>query len=259
MNKRLSRGIIIGFILLVGLSPVIPGQESSVTAPVADLPSAESIMDRYVEVTGGREAYESRTSEVAHGKMEIAEAGLSGELTSYAKPGLQYVVIELAGVGKIEQGVKNDIAWENSILQGPRIKTGDERQATLRDATFNAPIHWREIYPTVETVGIEPINGEDAYRVLQTPAEGNAVTTYYSVKTGLALKSSMTLASQMGNIPVEVTVLEYKEFEGVLYPARLNQNAAGQNINITIESVEINADIPDERFNLPEAVQALMK
>ena len=259
MNKQLSRGIIIGFVFLAGLNPAILGQESSATAPAADLPSAESILDRYVEVTGGREAYESRTSEVAHGKMEIAAAGISGELTSYARPGLQYVVIELTGVGKIEQGVKDGIAWENSILQGPRIKTGEERQATLRDAIFNAPIHWREIYPTVETVGIESINGEDAYRVLQTPAEGNAVTTYYSVKTGLALKSSMTMASQMGNIPVEVTVLEYMEFEGVLYPAMLNQNAASQNITITIDSVEINADIPDERFNLPEAVQVLVK
>ena len=259
MKKQLSRAIIIGFAFLLGLSPAVPGQESSATASAADLPSAESILDRYVEVTGGRKAYESRTSEVAHGKMEIAGVGISGELTSYAKPDLQYLVIELAGVGKVEQGVKDGIAWENSIVQGPRIKTGDERTATLRDAIFNAPIHWRKIYPTVKTVGIESINGEDAYRVLQIPAEGNAVTTYYSVKTGLAIKIITTVANQMGNIPVEAAMSEYREFGGVLSPTKLVQTAAGQIINITIDSMEINVDIPDERFNLPEAVQALMK
>ncbi len=259
MNKKLSMGIIIGITLMAGLSPVIPGQEPAATAPAANLPSAESVLDRYVEVTGGREAYERRKSEVAHGKMEIAPAGISGELTTFSKPGLQYVVIELAGVGKVEQGVKDDIAWENSILQGPRIKTGDERLATLREAIFNAPIHWREVYPTVETVGIESINGAEAYRVLQTPVEGNPVTTYYSVETGLAIKSEAILASQMGNIPVEVTMSEYREFEGVLSPTRMIQKAAGQNVNITVDSVEINADIPDERFDLPEAVQALVK
>jgi hypothetical protein len=144
----------------------------------------------------------------------------------------------------------------------PRVnaaKTGDELQATLRDAIFNAPIHWREMYPTVETVGIESINGEDAYRVLQTPAEGSTVTTYYSVKTGLAIKSTTTLASQMGNIPVEAAMSEYKEFEGVLSPTKMVQNAAGQTINISIDSVQVNVDIPDERFDLPEAVQALVK
>jgi hypothetical protein len=259
MNKQLIKGIILGFALLLGLSPAIPGQEPSATAPAKDLPSAESILDRYVEVTGGREAYEKRTSEVAHGKMEMAGVGISGELTSYAKPGLQYVVIELAGVGKIEQGIKDGIAWENSILQGARIKTGEEREATLRDAIFNAPIHWREIYPTVETVSIESVNGENAYRVLQTPAEGNAVTSYYSVESGLAIKTSMTLASQMGDIPVEATMSEYREFEGVLSPTKMIQKAAGQNIAITVDSVEVNADIPDERFDLPEAVQALVK
>jgi hypothetical protein len=259
MNKHLSRGIIIGIALLVGLGQAIPGQEPSATAPAADLPSAESILDRYVEATGGREAYESRTSEVAHGKMEMGAVGVSGELTSYAKPGLQYLVINLAGVGKVEQGVKDGIVWENSILQGPRIKTGDERAAALRDALFNAPIHWRKIYPTVETVGIESINGEDAYRVLQTPTEGNAVTTYYSVDTGLAIKLSTTVASQMGNIPVEAAMSEYKEFDGVLAPTKMVETVAGQSIAITIDSVEANVDIPDERFNLPEAVKALVK
>ncbi len=259
MNKQLNRGIIIGFALLAGLSPAIQGQESSATAPATDLPSAESILDRYVEVTGGREAYENRTSEVAHGKMEMGAVGISGELTSYSKPGLQYLVIDLSGVGKVEQGVKDGIAWENSILQGPRIKTGDERAASLREAVFNAPIHWRKIYPTVETVGIESINGEDAYRVLQTPTEGNAVTMYYSVETGLAIKLATTVANQMGNIPVEAVVSEYKAFEGVLSPTKLIETVAGQSITMTIDSMEMNVDIPDERFDLPEAVRALLK
>lgn len=259
MKKHLSRGILISFALLVGLSPAILGQESSATAPASDLPSAESILDRHVEVTGGREAYEKRTYNVAHGKMEMGAVGVSGELTSYAKPGLQYIVIELAGVGKIEQGIKDGIAWENNILQGPRIKTGDERTSALRDAMLNAPIHWRKIYPTVETVGIESINGEDAYRVLQTPAEGSAVTTYYSVETGLAIKLATTVINPMGNIPVEAVMSEYKEFEGVLSPTKLIQTVAGQTITITIVSMEANVDIPDERFDLPEAVQALLK
>jgi predicted alpha/beta superfamily hydrolase len=162
-------------------------------------------------------------------------------------------------VGKVEQGIKDGIAWENSILQGPRIKTGDERAASIREAVFNAPIHWREIYPTVETVGIESINGEDAYRVLQTPTEGNAVTMYYSVETGLAIRTTTTVASQMGEIPVETTMSEYKEFGGVLFPTKITQKAAGQDITRTVDSVEINVDIPDGRFDLPEAIKAPVK
>lgn len=259
MKNRLSIGIIIGLTFLTALSPAVWGRQSSETVQATELPSAETILDRYVEVTGGKEAYEKRTSEVSRGKLEITSAGISGALVSFAKPGLRVLSIDLAGVGKIDEGVKDGIAWENSILQGPRIKTGGERELALREAVFNAPIHWREIYPTVETTGVESVNGEDAYRVVQTPEKGNAVTTYYSVKTGLAIRSKTTVESQMGNIPAEATISGYREIEGVLYPVKMIQKAAGQNIAITIDSVEINTDIPDEQFNLPEAVQALVK
>ena len=54
MNKQLSRIIIIGFAFLLGISPAILGQELSATSPAAKLPSAESILDRYIEVTCAR-------------------------------------------------------------------------------------------------------------------------------------------------------------------------------------------------------------
>ena len=259
MKNRRSTGIVIALAFLTGSSPAVWSQQSSGTALAAELPPAETILDRYIEVTGGKEAYEKKTSEVSRGKIEISSAGISGTLETYAKPGLRYVAIDLAGIGKVEEGIKDGVAWENGILQGARIRTGDEREMALRDAVFNAPLKWREIYPTVETTGIESINGEEAYRVVQTPKQGNAVTNYYSVKTGLAIKSEQIVPSQMGEIPMEGTVSDYREFEGVLYPTRVIQKGAAQNIAITIESMEINTDIPDERFNLPEAVQALVK
>ena len=259
MKSRLSIGMIIGLAFLTGLNPAVWSQQSPGTSVAADPPSAEAILDRYVEVTGGKEAYEKRISEVSRGKVEITSAGVSGSLESYARPGLHYISIDLAGIGKVEEGVKDGIAWENSLLQGPRIRTGDEREMALRDAAFNAPIKWREIYPTVETTGIESINGEDAYRVVQTPAKGNPVTTYYSVKSGLAIKSETLVPNPMGEVPMEAIIQEYREIEGVLYPVKMIQKGAGQTITLTIESVEINTDIPEERFNLPEAVQALVK
>ena len=33
------------------------------------LPSAESVLDRYVQVTGGKQAYEKRKTEIAHGTL----------------------------------------------------------------------------------------------------------------------------------------------------------------------------------------------
>src|ERR1039457_2351124 len=47
----------------------------------ADDIKPEAILDKYVEVTGGRAAYEKIKTEVATGTLEITSIGLSGTLT----------------------------------------------------------------------------------------------------------------------------------------------------------------------------------
>src|SRR5882724_3473202 len=118
-------------------------QEAPVSAP---LPKAESILDRYIEVTGGKAIYEMRKSEVTVAKLEMAAQGIKGTLTVFAMaPDKVYTTMELEGVGKIESGVANGVSWEKSFMQGPRIREGAEKVDSLRDATFNAPLHWRKL------------------------------------------------------------------------------------------------------------------
>jgi len=91
------------------------------------LPSAETVLNHFLEATGGRAAYEKLHNQVQHGTVEFSAQGIKGSMTIYeAAPDQNRIVIELAGIGKIEQGSSNGVAWENSVLQGPRIKDGQE-------------------------------------------------------------------------------------------------------------------------------------
>jgi len=49
----------------------------------ADPPAPETILDRFVEVTGGKAAYEKRKTEVVHGTIEFAAVGLKGTMVEY--------------------------------------------------------------------------------------------------------------------------------------------------------------------------------
>lgn len=222
------------------------------------LPSAESILDRYVEATGGKAVYEKRTSEIARGTMEFAAQGLKGTITRYsAAPDLYYATLDIPGLGAVEMGVKDGVAWENSLVLGPRIKTGVERAEALREATLNSTLLWRDLYPKVETVGTDTVNGEECYQVRMTPPEGAPQTMCFSKATGLGLKITTTAASQMGDIPVETVISSYKNFGGILAPERLTQKTAGQEMTIVITSVEVNAAIPEKQFDLPAPVEVL--
>lgn len=241
------------FAAILGLA-FLPSATAQQAAAGSALPSAESILDRYVEVTGGAAAYKSRNSEVVSGTFTIVAAGLTGQLQAFVKPGRHRLTIELPGVGRIESGVKDGVAWASDPFAGPRIGEGFQAELAVASARPGSAAYWREVYPKVEVTGIADVNGQSAYRVVQTLAKGGALTGFYGVDSGLLLKQGFT-----AEVPVEQFLEEYKEVEGILTPTRMVQMAAGQRIVMTFTSFEANVEIPDEQFDLPEAVQALLK
>lgn len=247
MNRRSHLRSALGLLLGLALPPCAMAQE---VAPAAELPSAESILDRYIEITGGAAAYESRMSEVSTGTFQIVSAGLTGQLQVFAEPGLMRTTIELPGVGLIEAGVKDGVAWRVDPIAGPSILQGFEAEFTIMSSELGAAARWREQYKAVETAGIEDVNGEPAYRVVLT-LPGGSVTNFYSVDSGLLSKTTLG--------PVELSYHDYMDFAGILTPSRIVQMAAGQRVVIGVTSVEANGEILDAVFDPPESVQALLK
>jgi hypothetical protein len=223
------------------------------------LPKAETILDHYLEVTGGKSAYEKRKNEIITGTLEVKAQGLKGSIKRYsAEPAQEYSVIEIEGVGKIEAGMNNGVAWEKSMIMGSRIKSGEEKAQAVREGTFNASLHWRDQYPTVETIGTETIDGELCYKVLMTPKEGKPETMYFQKKSGLAVKTTTVAVTQMGEVPSEVVILEYKSFGGVTVPAKIAQKAGGMEMILTFDDVKTNQPMPPDRFEPPAEVKALI-
>lgn len=225
----------------------------------AELPEAATILDHYVEVTGGVDAYEARESQIVQGTMEVAAVGLTGSLTIYQDGDNYYSAIDLPGVGIVESGVADGVAWEYSVLQGARIKQGNERAQAVQEARINATARWREIYPTVETTGVETINGEAAYRVVLNPSEGPPVAMYFGIDSGLAMRTDFVASTPMGDVPLQVSMGGYENVGGILTPTTMTQSLAGQAIRLEFESAEINPEIPAERFALPTEVAALLE
>jgi len=230
-----------------------------VTRPVhADgLPKGEEILDKYVTVTGGKEAYEKIKSRVLTGTMEVGAQGIKGKITIYqAPPNKMYTLVEIGGLGKIQEGSDGKTAWEIG-LTGPRIKTGEEKANALRDATFDGDVQWRKLYKKAECVAEEKIDGKPCYKVELTTPEGKTRTAFYDKQSSLVVKMVSTEKSPMGEVTVEAFPSDYKKVDGILIPHKLQQKAAGQEIVIVFDKVEQNAKIPDNRFDLPDDIKKL--
>ncbi|MEQ1886234.1 MAG: hypothetical protein ABL967_14310 [Bryobacteraceae bacterium] len=239
---------------------VLPACLSAQDAKPQPLPKADSILDRYVQVTGGKGAYEKHKNQILTGTIEFPAMGLKGKVTRYTAPGdKEYSLIELDSIGSIESGIYLGAAWEKSVLLGPRIKNADERDQSIREARFNAPIEWKKIYPKVETIGTKDIDGDECYEVLLSPPSGKPVHQFFSKKTGLLVRTTMIAASQMGDVDVEVNVSEYKVFSGIRVPTVSKQRAGSQELRITVDDVRVNENISDSRFEPPADVSAMIR
>src|SRR5579863_126946 len=223
------------------------------------LPSVETVYSRFIAATGGKTAYEARHSLVEHATIDFAKQGLKGSLTIYESAPDNYLgLTELPGIGKIATGSNGEVAWENTALQGPRIKQGVERADALREGAFNAPLYWQKLYAKAETTGSETVEGHDCYKVVLTPKDGKPMTEFYDKKTGLMIKTMATVTSQMGDVNAEILYDDYRKDGDVLSPHRMVNRAAQQEFVIQIDSVEVNPDLGKDRFALPAEVQALL-
>jgi hypothetical protein len=222
------------------------------------LPTGEAVLDKYIAVTGGKAAYEKVHTQVSTAVMEFIGKGVKANMTLYhAEPTRSYMVVEIEGIGKMEEGTDGSVVWERSALKGPRIKTGEERAVSLRAAALQHDTHWRDYFTKVECTGVEPVDGHVCYRLVLTPRDGQPETRYYDKGSSLLVRTSMIMKTEMGEIPAESSVGDYRKVDGVLTPFLVKQKVLGQEFTITLQSVKNNVEIAKDRFALPDDVKAL--
>jgi zinc protease len=226
----------------------------------AKLPTAEKILDRYVEATGGIKAYDKLNNSIEKGTLAIPAAGITLDVTVYsARPNKAYSKAESPAIGAFESGTNGTICWENSVMQGARILEGTELAEKLREANFESMAYWRGLYDTITVAGIDTVAGSPCYRVVLKAKDGKPITYFFDQKSGLLVKSLNVIASQMGDITVESFPSDYRKEGDILVSHKSEMKLMSQERVMTLTSVEYNAAIPDSIFAVPAAIQELLK
>ena len=257
-TRRLSRhhaGAWLAPVLLLGAIAT-----SVACAQEQKLPKGEALIEKYIEVTGGKDAYKKIKNRVTKGSLEMPAQGIKIVLTTYAaRPDEFRAVMESDAIGRIERGVCDGVVWELSTMTGPQVYDGDMKVVMLRGARFDAAENWRAIWKKAECVGVETVDGKRCYKVAMTPNEGPAETRYYDAESNLLVKTDLTLNLPSGKIAIESYPGDYKKFDGILYACKTRQVMMGMEQVVTTETIEHNVAIPEDRFKLPDDVKELME
>jgi hypothetical protein len=248
MSHRIAfMGVLAAFLLS---GPAVFGQ---------DLPSAKEVMEKYIKVTGGREAHLKIRTAVTEGTLEIAGQAIKGKMHMWQEGHKSLVEVEIPGFGKIVEATDGKHAWTVNLITGNRLKEGKELDEALFDAEMHGDVNWEKRYKKVEVIGIENVDGKPAYKVIATPEKTQPRTMYFDKESGLLVKAETKSITQMGEIDAEMHVSDYREVSGVKQPFKSVLKVGPQEIIITLEKVEANVEIPKDRFEMPKEIKDLIK
>lgn len=216
------------------------------------LPSAESLMDKFIELTGDKEAYAKIRNRVVVSNINDPNQNLQFEQTAYlAEPNMIYLTRHVPEFGEFVMATDGTNAWQSNVAQQVLLKDVQKERA-IRDALFLPEFNWKKLYATVTCVGTEEIEGKACYKVEASPKEGKPDYLYFDQATGLKTKKKMTFDTLWGEVVSEELYDDYQEVDGIKLPhTTLVLQRDGQPIQVSIVSVEHNADIPKDRFEPP--------
>ena len=226
--------------------------------PTGPLPSGEEILERCLKQIGGREALARINNRHMRGTVEIKPAGLKGVLAVYqARPNRYCAQIDIAGQMTVRQGTDGEVVWESNPMTGPRVITGQEKALLLSQYAFDETRH-REIYDNIQCLGVERIDGQPCYKVVQSAKGAIPISVYYSKETGLALKACYTILDTTGAQDVETTMTDYRPVDGILYAHRTVQKVKNVETLTFIESIQHDVVMDKQQFDLPETIRTMV-
>ncbi|WP_284653742.1 insulinase family protein [Flavobacterium terrisoli] len=219
-----------------------PTEKPAMKKPVPAGVTVKTVIDAYVKAIGGDKAIKSVKSMASVGETKIPQAPMP--LAYNAKidsKGRMMVELSMAGMGSIMKQVVNGNTGY-MMQQGQKTVLEGDQLAKMKESAvlFNETLLATKAGVTVS--GIEPMNGGDAYTVV----DGDT-TYYFDVKSGLKTAEATT-EEQGGQKATRVTSFnDYREVKGVKVPFNTIMNV-GFELDIKMSEVKINEGVNDADF-----------
>jgi hypothetical protein len=203
--------------------------------------TVETVMNQYVQAMGGTDKLSKIKTVVQKGFLDVGMAKLDMTTEIIANQALK-VTMSMNGNPMMIQ------TWDGTNLKMSQMGQNIEADAAaIQQAKIQcdllADTHLSQYGITSVLKGIEVMNGKDVYVVENTDSFGSISTDYYDVASGLKNKTISVQKQGDKTETSETTILEYKEVDGIKFPSRIKTSASGQNMEVVVNEVILNAKL----------------
>jgi hypothetical protein len=234
---------VVGFLVLYGA-----------TQTIARVQSAEDLVRRNLSAKGGVARLKSVPGLRIMARVMLPTAGLEfPAVITTKRPNLFYQESTIRGQ-KVIAGFDGEKGWIVNPLMGglaPQEMQGSRLEMLKRQLDLEGPlVDYQAKGSTIEVIGHDTLEGKSVTKLKVTPKDGLVEYFFVDDDTGLEAKTVKQIKDGDGITTLETRYSNYEAVDGVMVPHIVEQKAAGQVLQFTIEHVEIAA--PDDTlFKMP--------
>ncbi|MFZ5554511.1 MAG: insulinase family protein [Bacteroidota bacterium] len=217
--------------------------------------TGEKVIENYINAMGGADNIKKVKNVVMKMKGEMDAGGmtLNLEITSVRinpkKKGLVKSVEEVKMNGMVAQKkVFDGKTSKTTGMMGSSEATGEELEQEKEEAVPHEELRYKELGYTMTLVGIDEVEGTDAYKVELVNKKGKKTTQYFDTKTWLLVKTEKKESSPQGDVDIVSYSSDWKEVNGVKFPHKIKTEFGPQIMNLTVNSIEVNSSSAETYF-----------
>lgn len=238
-----------------GTPPPDDANEIEIIRPAAGAPSADQILDKYIQAIGGAQALAKLTSFVAKGTYQGYDTDLEAlQMEVYAKaPGQRTVIVHMHAGDSIT-AFDGRAGWIASPDKPVALLTlaGEDLDGVKLDAALSFPAGikqalggWRAGFPAAT------INERAVLIVQGAAAGGSRVKLFFDKESGLLVRVLRYTDTAVGTIPAQTDYSDYREISGVKMPFHWVVTWTDGQSTIDLSEVQANVAMDAARFARP--------
>jgi hypothetical protein len=235
---------------LVYGTPLLEADEI-ITQSFAGEPTADQILDKYLQALGGAERLASVTSFTATGVSEgFRGFGGGGQVQIFAKaPDQRATIIKFAeSIGR--QDAVRTFDGRNGWVSAPLSVVpeyalgGSELDGARLDAQLSFPAQVKKVFSGLRVGPPDNIEGRDVHVVQGNGPRGLVATMYFDKESGFLVRMVRFSTSPIGRAPTQVDFADYREVSGAGIKMPFRWTFGWLNGRDTFEIKEVRVNVP---------------
>jgi hypothetical protein len=224
----------------------------------ASAQTADEIIQKNIAARGGLEKLKALTSMRQTFTLEQGAFKATGGQES-KRPNFVRSTFTIQGMTAVT-AYDGASGWRISPFQGkkdPELVGEDDLKGLQEQADFDGPlIDYQSKGNTVEYMGVDQVDGDDAYKLKVTLKNGDIFYYYFDPDTYLEIQRESQIFIR-GSMRESVTQAgSYKAVNGIMFPfsseswPKSNPQAKAR---VTVQKIELNVPVDDSDFKMPTA------